>query len=303
MNRLRNGVLGMVGAVATGMLVIGAIGLGLIEAVPLSISTPTPRPTLPQPNLTPLPGSEPSATAGSGFPSLVAVVTQAFTPTSCPPPAGWEGYIVNSGDNLMDLSKTRGTTQEQIMGGNCLISMLLIPDTLIYLPPVAIGAPVSLPTTVTPLPFVPTATQSCQRPAGWIEYTVKFGDNLTRIAINYRISVSYLKQVNCLTDNMIRVGMKLWVPNVPTSTFTATATPTKTPTDSPEPSNPTQVPPSIVPTIPGTPLPTLIHTDTFTPTYTDTPTPTFTETPTDTPTSTLTPVPPTETPTPTATPA
>jgi len=287
MNGLRNGVLGMVGAVATGMMVIGAIGLGLLEAVPLSISTPTPRPTLPQPNLTPLPGTEFTATSIAGVPTPVAVATLAFTPTACPPPAGWEGYVVNPGDDLIALSKTRGTTQEQIMGGNCLISMLLIPGTVIYLPPVAIGVHTPQPITATPLALLPTATQSCQRPAGWIEYTVKFGDNLTRIAINYRISVSYLKQVNCLTDNTIRVGMKLWVPNVPTSTSLPTSTPTQTPTDEPEPPTATPIPPTEIPTLTDTPTPT--STDTPTPTITNTPTETQTPIPTEPPAPTVTP--------------
>ncbi|HWR66983.1 MAG TPA: LysM peptidoglycan-binding domain-containing protein [Bellilinea sp.] len=260
----------MVGAVATGMMVIGAIGLGLLEAVPLSISSPTPRPTLPQPNLTPLPGTEHTAAPRSGLPTPLALATLAFTPTACPPPAGWEGYVVNPGDDLLALGKTRGATQEQIMGGNCLISMLVIPGTVIYLPPVAIGAHTPQPMTATPLALMPTSTQSCQRPAGWIEYTVKFGDNLTRIAINYRITVSYLKQVNCLTDNTIRVGMKLWVPNVPTSTPVPTATPTQTPTDEPEPPTATPIPPTEVPTLPDTLVPT--PTETLTPTYTDTPT-------------------------------
>jgi LysM repeat protein len=289
MNGLRNGVLGMVGAVATGMMVIGAIGLGLLEAVPLSISTSTPRPTLPQPNLTPLPGTEQTATPKSGVHTSVAVATLAFTPTACPPPAGWEGYVVNPGDDLIALSKTRGTTQEQIMSGNCLISMLLIPGTVIYLPPVAISAQTPRPRTATPLVIFPTATQSCQRPAGWNEYTVKFGDNLTRIAINYRISVSYLKQVNCLTDNTIRVGMKLWVPNVPTSTSFPTSTPTQTPTDEPEPPTATPVPPTEVPTSTDTPLPTLAPTEAPTPTFTNTPTSTLTPIPTEPPTPTVTP--------------
>lgn len=287
MNRLRNGVLGMVGAFATGLMVIGAISLGLLEAVPLSITTSTPRPTLPQPNLTPLPGTEHTATPKAGLPTPVAMATLAFTPTACPPPAGWEGYVVNPGDELIALSETRGVTQEQIMVGNCLVSMLLIPGAVIYLPPSAIGAHTPQPIAVTPLALLPTSTQSCQRPAGWIEYTVKFGDNLTRIAINYRISVSYLKQVNCITDNTILVGMKLWVPNVPTSTPIPTSTPTYTPTNEPEPPTATPVPPTEVPTFTDTP--------TATPTFTETPTPTYTDTPTDTPI-------PTEPPAPTATP-
>ncbi|HEY4692852.1 MAG TPA: LysM peptidoglycan-binding domain-containing protein [Bellilinea sp.] len=282
MNGLRNGVLGIMGAFATGLMVIGAIGLGLLEAVPLSVASPTPRSTLPPPNLTPLPGTEQTATPRPGIPTPIALVTFAFTPTSCPPPAGWERYVVNPGDDLITLAKTRGSNPEQIMGGNCLITAMLLPGTVIYVPPVAIAVRTTVPAAETPRTFQPSATLACDRPAGWIVYTVKFGDNLTRIAITYRISVSYLKQVNCLTDNNITVGMKLWVPNVPTSTFTSSPTATSTPTDQPEPPSATPVPP--------TDLPTLTDTPTFTPTVTPVP-PTLTDTPTHTPTETTTPTP------------
>ena len=285
MKAMRSGFLGMMGAVATGIMVIGAIGLGLIEAVPLSVLTATPRFTLPAPNLTPLPGTELTATPLPGLPTPIALVTFAFTPTSCPPPAGWESYVVNPADDLTALAKSRGTNAEQIMGGNCLISGSLIPGTVIYLPPVLAVTNSPAAATITPVSLQPTATPGCERPAGWIVYTVKFGDNLTRIAINYRISVAYLKQVNCITDNTIWVGMKLWVPNVPTATFTTSPTVTPKPTNPPEPPTLTPVPPTEIPTATDTPTPTQTETPT------DTPTATPTETPTLTPADPPTPIP------------
>ena len=55
MKSFRSGVLGMVGALATGALVIGVLALGLLESVPQKLATPTLRATLPVPNPTPLP--------------------------------------------------------------------------------------------------------------------------------------------------------------------------------------------------------------------------------------------------------
>jgi hypothetical protein len=57
------------------------------------------------------------------MPTPIALLTLAFTPTSCPPPAGWEQYIVQPADELTTLAKSRGTSAEQIMGGNSLSSV------------------------------------------------------------------------------------------------------------------------------------------------------------------------------------
>lgn len=120
----------------------------------------------------------------------------------------------------------------------------------------------------------------CGAPAGWITYTVKSGDNLFRLGLAYRITVTQLQNANCLgISTHIIVGQKIYVPNVSTSTpaITNTLTPTitRTPTLT---SSPT--------TIPAT------ATFTTTPTLalpTETPTPTDTATATSTPTSTDTP--------------
>ncbi|MHB8114416.1 MAG: LysM peptidoglycan-binding domain-containing protein, partial [Bellilinea sp.] len=142
------------------------------------------------------------------------------------------------------------------------------------------------PATATPgatIPNVGTSPAStekaCAQPTGWIKYTVKLGDNLTRISVKYRISVSNLKSVNCLAGNIIRTGWQLWVPNVPTSTFTSSPTATQQPPDTPKPP-PMQTAPATltstwtapVPTAPTTPIapsdsPTPSPTPTINPTY------------------------------------
>lgn len=281
----------MVGALITGVLVFGAVMLSLQEGVSGIPLIPTPRQTLPPPNLTPLPGSE--GQTPEAAPSALPV--PALSPTPCPPPTGWEAYTVSPGDSLRTLAETRGSSLEQIMAGNCLIGEMLLPNVIVFLPPlrpVVLASENNLPTGVTPLQ---SATPACQQPAGWNVYMVQSGNTLTRIAIAYRISVSYLKQVNCLTSDIIHAGMRLWVPNVPTSTFTATATATRQPSDTPVP------PPAATAT--HTPTATFTPTSSPEPTFTDTPTATATptDTPTTAPTETATPT-NTETPIPTQTP-
>lgn len=287
MKTFRSGVIGLLAAFAVVAMVFGALSLGMLEGTNVFASTSTPRVTLAPPNLTPLPGTNPTKMLPT------PVVIHPATPTLCPQPEGWEPYIVTGGDDLAVLAKIRGYSLEQILAGNCLISEMIIPDVMIYLPPaITSGA-------VTPTALWATMTPACQRPAGWLAYIVKRGDNLTRISVAYRISTGYLKQVNCLLSDTILPGWKLWVPNVATSTFTASPTATERPAEVDTPTWTLTTTPSITLTSTFTSTPTETPTVTMTPTPTDTstPTPTATSTPTSTPTASSTPT-PTETPSP-----
>lgn len=288
MKTIRSGVIGMFAAFAVGAIVFGALFLGLLETNQTFEPTQLPRFTLPPPNLTPI--NEINATLMIPSP----LVVHPATPTQCPPPIGWEPYFVKAGDELTKLAKERGSSLEQILVGNCLLSEMIIPDVLIYLPPVLASAE-ETPALMTLIPATPlTTSTACQRPVGWTTYVVKPGDNLTRISIAYRISTWYLKQVNCLHGDLIRPGWTLWVPNVSTSTFTASPTATPRPEASKTPTMTFTLTASwtasLVPsaTITFTPTPTNTPTETVTPIPTYTPTITPTDTPTDTPTETPT---------------
>ncbi len=152
------------------------------------------------------------------------------------------------------------------------------------------------------------------RPRGWRRITVQRGQTLSLLAQQYRTTVRRLRQVNCLPDDRIYAGQKLWAPALPTATprptrrpkatptptptmAAATATPTPspasspTPTATPQPATDTPLPPTATPlSATDTPLP-----PTATPlSATDTPLP-----PTATPVPpTATPLPPTNTPVP-----
>ncbi len=292
MKTVRSGMLGLLAAFAVVAMVLGALFLGIQEGVPGQVASQTPRSTLPPPNLTPL-------ALVSPFESVPPIIFPA-TPTLCPQPASWEPYTVLPGDDLSTLAESRGYSLEQILAGNCLISEMIIPNVLIFLPPALVQNPANPASSATP---------ACQRPGGWIGYLVKRGDTLTRISTAYRVTVGVLKQVNCLLSDTILPGWTIWVPNVATSTFTAspsvtekptepaTATLTFTPTSistatatstrtSTTTLTPTEVEiPTLVPspTVTSTPTPTTIFTNTPSPLPTTTLAPTITETPTLTP--------------------
>ncbi|MBC8334829.1 MAG: LysM peptidoglycan-binding domain-containing protein [Anaerolineales bacterium] len=148
---------------------------------------------------------------------------------------------------------------------------------------------VTIPAPTSPRIYTPTTSAGltltlipCGVPAGWITYTVKSGDNLYRIGLAYRVSVTDLQSANCLGySTRIIVGKNIYVPNVPTSTPAITNTLTRTATHT---STSTTQPPTLTSTA----------TPTFTATLalsTETPTPTNTATVSYSPTSTLTPAP------------
>ena len=216
------------------------------------------------------------------LPSVTLIASPSATatfppPTACPPPSGWVPYIVQIGDTLESLAIWHGITPNALKEANCLIADVLIPNTRIYVPP------------------TPTATFiPCGPPLSWIFYTVQAGDNLYQISLKYRVTVAELQLANCMgSSTQIKVGQKLYVPNVPTSTPFFTETPTQTPSPSATSSTPsatsttsTATETGIAPTETDTPTPTssptpsATATDTATPTDTDTPTPTETDTPT-----------------------
>ena len=241
----------------------------------------------------------------TSFPTHIILVTQrpgepTYTPThtslpslpsrtpttadlACLPPAGWSEILLQPGDTLESLARTYNTSLETLKVANCLVGTSLIPGTIFFVP----GAP-------------PPTDIPCGPPSGWVYYIVKKGDTLYSIGRAYGVSVSQLQRANCLgSSTTIRIGQKLYVPNVipiqpsatPTIYISPSPQPSRTLTPLPPSATPTLIPPSLTPFLPtNTPI---IPTDTPV-SLTDTPIP-----PTDTPVPpTDTPVPPSDTPVP-----
>lgn len=104
----------------------------------------------------------------------------------------------------------------------------------------------------------------CIKKFYWPTYYIQPGDRLSLLAFNTGSSVKELMAANCLTNERIYAGQRLYVPRLFITTVTYTATATETMSQ------------------------TLTPTHTSTSTSTDTPTPTHTATATQTPTDTST---------------
>lgn len=223
-----------------------------------ALETPSPVP----PSLTPSPTETASATAA---------LTP--TPTSCPPPEGWYTVVVQSGDTLASLAQKYGGTAAALAEANCVQNETLTPGSLFYVP----GLPTTAPTVVT-----------CGPLASWTTYTVRAGDTLFRISQLFRTTVAQLRSANCLgSTDTIRVGQRLYVPNVPVST--SPPQPTGVPTVQPIPTDAASpVPTTLPPPDTDTPVPTLETPPTAAPP---------TDTPPASPTATTPPPLPTEAPT------
>ena len=315
MKAMRELLTGLITAIASIVIVMGGITLSLAQGQPVALF---PTVVIPTSTLPPVP-TEPgirSPTVLSGF-NLTATATLSpvpsitsteIVPTNCPPPRGWQQYVVPSGVDLNELARARGTTVARLMEANCLVSQDLMPDIILYIPPLPKPTHEATHTsqpadTDTPEPTITTAQVTpvpCGQPHGWGIYYVRSGDTLYHIGMIFNTTVTALQQANCLGNSTyIYAGQTLYVP-VP---------PTRTPTDTP-----TQAPPtprktntrtatnipiftlSPTPTHTYSPMPTHTYTPTHTPTLVPTNTFTFTPTPTATPTSL-----PTQTPTPTPT--
>jgi len=79
----------------------------------------------------------------------------------CGPPLSWDPYVVQPGDTLYSLAKSRGTTVYSIIQANCLVSNRIYYGRTIYLPP-SITTP--LPTATPSNTPVPTSTPEPPKP-------------------------------------------------------------------------------------------------------------------------------------------
>lgn len=104
-------------------------------------------------------------------------------------------YIVKSGDSLYSISKKFNTTVDEIKKLNNLSSNLL-----------SINQKLIIPNNKNDINNNNNITTENI-------YTVKSGDSLYRIAINFNTSVNELKKINNLSSNNLSIGQKLIIPS------------------------------------------------------------------------------------------
>lgn len=264
MNALRNIFTGLITALGSTILVIGALSLALTEGY--SFALPTLAPVTQEASATIPPGATLAPARSTATAQPVLVTATPVVATTCPAPQGWNPYIVQTGDTLRALADRFRVSAADLKMANCLITQTLLPGTILYLPPMPPTATPTLIPTWTPVP--------CGPPAGWVRYLIQPGDTLHRLSLLLGVSVPQLMNANCLTSTQILAGSYLWVPFLP------------------PPPPPTMAPPTltwtVIPPVETTPvIITIVPTEAVSPTA---------ETPIPSPSATqITPTPPTAT--------
>ncbi|MEH7011313.1 LysM peptidoglycan-binding domain-containing protein [Neobacillus niacini] len=122
---------------------------------------------------------------------------------TAPAPTSTSDYVVISGDYLGKIAKQFNTTVSELKSLNGLTSdMIYAGQTL--------KVSVVVTTPVTPPPVETPTTPPADTSATSV-YTVVSGDTLSKIGLQFKMSVQDLKNLNSLKSDMIYVGQKLTV--------------------------------------------------------------------------------------------
>ena len=126
-------------------------------------------------------------------------------------------YTVVSGDTLSKIAYQHGISLANLMAWNKLSSHLIYPGNVLRVSMSGTSTGGSNSGTasgtgaVTATPPVNTAPSQPTNSTSTITYTVKSGDTLSRIAVQYGTTVSAIKTLNNLRSDLIYVGQKLKV--------------------------------------------------------------------------------------------
>ena len=120
-------------------------------------------------------------------------------------------YTVKKGDNLYSIARVYGVTPDLIMKDNSLSSTNLSVGQILRIRTLkdtgvveeCFGEDFTIPTS-----------------QNYINYTVKKGDSLYKIANNYNTSVSIIQSLNNLTNNNLSIGQVLKIPTTSSSSST-----------------------------------------------------------------------------------
>lgn len=103
----------------------------------------------------------------------------------------------------------------------------------------------------------PTVVCVVEPPAGWVAYTIRNGDSLSKLAERADIPVETLLEVNCLPNDSLSIGQQVWVPQAALPPTSAPPPSTNTPAPPPPTSAPiTTAPPPATSAPPATSVPT-----------------------------------------------
>ncbi|MCM8788946.1 MAG: LysM peptidoglycan-binding domain-containing protein [Candidatus Omnitrophica bacterium] len=112
-------------------------------------------------------------------------------------------HTIKKGESLSTIAKKYKTTVASIKRLNRLKSNLIQPGRTIIVARIIREVP---PIVANPTPIVPVTPK--------IYYSVKLGDTIESIALKFGISVSALKETNLISDNKIKIGQTLVIPQI-----------------------------------------------------------------------------------------
>ncbi len=120
-------------------------------------------------------------------------------------------YTVKSGDTLSGIAILHKISLSDLMKWNNLNSTLIYPGNVFVVSKPTTTENPSKPTTEEPTTSTPEKIEKPQEEQVKTAtvYTVKSGDTLSRIAIDYKVTVANLKKWNNLKSDMIYIGQKL----------------------------------------------------------------------------------------------
>jgi LysM repeat protein len=129
----------------------------------------------------------------------------------------FQAYTVKKGDSLWAISKRYNISLNELYAANDLNKNSVL----------KIGQQIQIPVeggTATVTTVAADAYQPSDYNMATETYTVKGGDNLSKIAVQYNTSVRALKAANNKTSDLIRVGEKLMIPVAGTTSGSSTVT-------------------------------------------------------------------------------
>ena len=129
----------------------------------------------------------------------------------------FQAYTVKKGDSLWAISKRYNVSLNELYAANDLNKNSVL----------KIGQQIQIPVeggTATVTTVAADAYQPSDYNMATETYTVKGGDNLSKIAVKYNTTVRALKAANNKTSDLIRVGEKLMIPVAGTSSGSSTVT-------------------------------------------------------------------------------
>jgi len=165
-------------------------------------------------------------------PVVVTTPVAPEKPSTPEVPAGVTEYTIVKGDILAKIAKNFHVSVKAITDANPGIEATKL----------KIGQKIHIPAPVSPAAPSAAGAAPAEGASGGQIYTVKSGDNLTKIAGQYGIAVKALRAANSLKTDSIKVGQKLKIPAKASASVTVPSAPAE-----PVPAGGTSSPPAAPP--------------------------------------------------------